>query len=451
MTSALANYATEAGIGKVELEEVNPHLRGGRVENHLGKITPNSPDRDSNLDLPVLSSRAQHNKRVSQLRHRGGRGNLNTNTHKNGIASPTISLLWLGSDRLSEHMMYSALHLRNKAEPTSLSEVDLPIKSEESLKGEVHDNEKPDFCPVPNTFPPTKNELDDYQEPECCMPPKTFPPIKEELHDESDALYYVDKTVKTEMKFYDSSLELMVCTPHYHTPDNKAQGKRSHNFCSVLEIVGWKDQFTECAEICRIRKMGNFNNVMLMTEEILSTKTIMLDRVELRKGQSLKYLGSVIEVKEKRKKKRVASSDANFWDIEYALKLQQRMYSPEDCINIMLGCHKRNKLVVPTMNSGDFVGNTARKKSIVNQKKDILNNLVSWLKYTRNYARTRAIYFIIENLRKDDKIQEGIVMDMEGEENVNLSIVLRMHSQVDIVSDMEEKENEDIVGLMEKY
>nr|CAD7403476.1 unnamed protein product [Timema poppensis] len=60
------------GIGKVELEEVNPHLRGGRVENHLGKTTHISPDRDSNLDLPVLSSRAQHDKRVSQLRHRGG-------------------------------------------------------------------------------------------------------------------------------------------------------------------------------------------------------------------------------------------------------------------------------------------------------------------------------------------------------------------------------------------
>nr|CAD7262317.1 unnamed protein product [Timema shepardi] len=56
----------------VELEEVNPHLRGGRVGNHLGKATPSSPDRDSNLDLPVLSSRAQHDKRVSQLRHRGG-------------------------------------------------------------------------------------------------------------------------------------------------------------------------------------------------------------------------------------------------------------------------------------------------------------------------------------------------------------------------------------------
>nr|CAD7195327.1 unnamed protein product [Timema douglasi] len=63
------NYSNGLGIGKVELEEVNPHLRGGRVENHLGKTTPSSPDRDSSLDLPVLSSRAQHDKRVSQLRH----------------------------------------------------------------------------------------------------------------------------------------------------------------------------------------------------------------------------------------------------------------------------------------------------------------------------------------------------------------------------------------------
>nr|CAD7438342.1 unnamed protein product [Timema bartmani] len=35
---------------------MNPHLCGGRVENHSGKTTPSSPDRDSNLDLPVLSS-----------------------------------------------------------------------------------------------------------------------------------------------------------------------------------------------------------------------------------------------------------------------------------------------------------------------------------------------------------------------------------------------------------
>nr|CAD7576072.1 unnamed protein product [Timema californicum] len=58
------NYANGLGIGKVELEEVNQHLRGGGVENHLGKTTPSSLDRDSNFDLLVLSSRAQHNKRV---------------------------------------------------------------------------------------------------------------------------------------------------------------------------------------------------------------------------------------------------------------------------------------------------------------------------------------------------------------------------------------------------
>nr|CAD7430512.1 unnamed protein product [Timema monikensis] len=54
------NYAHGLGIGKVELKEVNPHMRGGRVENHLGKTTPSSPDRDLNLDLLVLGSRAQH-------------------------------------------------------------------------------------------------------------------------------------------------------------------------------------------------------------------------------------------------------------------------------------------------------------------------------------------------------------------------------------------------------
>nr|CAD7263438.1 unnamed protein product [Timema shepardi] len=36
----------------VEIDEVNPHLRGGRVENHLGKTTPISPNRDSNPISP---------------------------------------------------------------------------------------------------------------------------------------------------------------------------------------------------------------------------------------------------------------------------------------------------------------------------------------------------------------------------------------------------------------
>nr|CAD7402293.1 unnamed protein product [Timema poppensis] len=54
------NYANGLGIGKVGLEEVDPHLRGGIVEIHRGQTTPSSPDRDSNLDLPILNNRAQH-------------------------------------------------------------------------------------------------------------------------------------------------------------------------------------------------------------------------------------------------------------------------------------------------------------------------------------------------------------------------------------------------------
>nr|CAD7575261.1 unnamed protein product [Timema californicum] len=62
-TIYVTSYDVVARIGKVELEDVNPHLRGERVENHLGKTNLSSPGRDSNLDFPVFSSRAQHDKR----------------------------------------------------------------------------------------------------------------------------------------------------------------------------------------------------------------------------------------------------------------------------------------------------------------------------------------------------------------------------------------------------
>nr|CAD7572185.1 unnamed protein product [Timema californicum] len=44
--------AAKEGIGKVELKEVNPHLRGGRVENHLGKTTPVHPTEIRTLISP---------------------------------------------------------------------------------------------------------------------------------------------------------------------------------------------------------------------------------------------------------------------------------------------------------------------------------------------------------------------------------------------------------------
>nr|CAD7572273.1 unnamed protein product [Timema californicum] len=47
-------------LGRRNLEEMNLHLCGGRVENHIGKITPSSLDQVSNLDLPVQGSLSQH-------------------------------------------------------------------------------------------------------------------------------------------------------------------------------------------------------------------------------------------------------------------------------------------------------------------------------------------------------------------------------------------------------
>nr|CAD7435594.1 unnamed protein product [Timema monikensis] len=70
---------------------------------------------DSNLDLPVLSSRAQHDKRVSQLRHRGGRWilmdnlqNLRIQEHIKSVKDNEVcSLLNLGTCGL--HVVHGSL------------------------------------------------------------------------------------------------------------------------------------------------------------------------------------------------------------------------------------------------------------------------------------------------------------------------------------------------------
>nr|CAD7573079.1 unnamed protein product [Timema californicum] len=55
------NYAKGLELGRFNIEEVNPHLYGGRVEKRLGAPpSPSSPKQDSNLDLPVIDSPAQH-------------------------------------------------------------------------------------------------------------------------------------------------------------------------------------------------------------------------------------------------------------------------------------------------------------------------------------------------------------------------------------------------------
>lgn len=73
-------------------------------------------------------------------------------------------------------------------------------------------------------------------------------------------------------------------------------------------------------------------------------------------------------------------NDDDFGDIENALKFQQRLYSPTDYIEIMRKCRKKNKLIVTKMEKEDFLGTNSLEKQIVNRKKDVTGNTVSWLK-----------------------------------------------------------------------
>ncbi|CAG2055706.1 unnamed protein product [Timema podura] len=95
-------------LGRLNLEEVNPHLRAGRVENHLGKA-----DLDLNLDLPVLGGLAQHDWRVSQLRHRGGPAQR--------LLAPQLTTLAPNTAFLGRLLDTTAFELLRESAPVALS------------------------------------------------------------------------------------------------------------------------------------------------------------------------------------------------------------------------------------------------------------------------------------------------------------------------------------------
>lgn len=62
-------------------------------------------------------------------------------------------------------------------------------------------------------------------------------------------------------------------------------------------------------------------------------------------------------------------NDTDFSDIECALKHAQRLYLPEDYINVIKQSRRKNPFVVVRMKSGDFNGTEKLEKKIVNRKK----------------------------------------------------------------------------------
>lgn len=73
-------------------------------------------------------------------------------------------------------------------------------------------------------------------------------------------------------------------------------------------------------------------------------------------------------------------NDSDFSDIEKALKLNQRIYTMQDYINIMKSCRRKNPLIITEMSGSQFFSVGDLEKEIVNRKIDVSKNKISWLK-----------------------------------------------------------------------
>uniref|UniRef100_A0A6P7FQN7 Uncharacterized protein LOC114331655 n=1 Tax=Diabrotica virgifera virgifera TaxID=50390 RepID=A0A6P7FQN7_DIAVI len=73
-------------------------------------------------------------------------------------------------------------------------------------------------------------------------------------------------------------------------------------------------------------------------------------------------------------------NDTDFSDIESALKRQQRLYTPNDYIEVMRSCRKQRPLVVTQMHVEDFLGVINIEKKIANRKVTEDKEKINWLK-----------------------------------------------------------------------
>nr|CAD7199874.1 unnamed protein product [Timema douglasi] len=170
--------------------EVNPNLRGGRVENHLGPPHPQftRPRFEPRSPRPQQSSSSNT---TSALANYATEAVVNTNINFNNMEGDTSVKI-----EPEEDLEYN-FHKEERFEIKS--EIDLPIKSEEVFKEEFTDYQQPEYFQGSITFPPIKeelpsgfelpikseegfkDELDHYQQPECWSGPPTFLPRKGEL------------------------------------------------------------------------------------------------------------------------------------------------------------------------------------------------------------------------------------------------------------------------------
>lgn len=103
-------------------------------------------------------------------------------------------------------------------------------------------------------------------------------------------------------------------------------------------------------------------------------------------------------------------NDSDFSDIESALKLQQRLYVPEDYEEIIKRCRKKNPLRVSKMAKEDFVGTSNQEKAITNRKHCVEGEKVNWLT------------FKVVQVRKSDPLSLFIKTDLQEENFVEIDL-----------------------------
>lgn len=115
-------------------------------------------------------------------------------------------------------------------------------------------------------------------------------------------------------------------------------------------------------------------------------------------------------------------NDRNFSDIESALKHQQRIYTPDDYIHIMMTCKKKNPLKVIKMNKEDFVSSENLEKKITNRKVSVSGDKINWLA-TRQIKLCRSNPFSIfmnNTLSVDNFIEVNIEKRGRGRQSATV-------------------------------
>lgn len=122
-------------------------------------------------------------------------------------------------------------------------------------------------------------------------------------------------------------------------------------------------------------------------------------------------------------------NDSDFGDIEKALKFQQRLYIPQDYINVIKNCKKKNPFIVTAMTKEDFKSSATLERMIVNRKKDVLGGKVNWLfvrKIKMEKEHPYSLFFRFSHNKDEEYTEIDLRPKQRGKQTLSLSSDLNL-------------------------